>query len=77
MTKKEKSLYQVKKAVAVCCDGLVGLQCLDVLYGIDDYMIVKGYTNDLHRVKINYTATGDSYIRLYNRRYRLSDFLRV
>lgn len=75
MTKQEKDFYKDKRAVAVCSMGLVGLECLDILYGIDDYMIVRGYTGDLHKVKIYYTD--NPYIRLYGRRFNTSDFMRI
>ena len=82
MTREEKTKYQDKKAVAVCCDGLVGIECLDIIYGIDDYMVVRGYNNDLHKVKVyerinTENPEGYHYIKLYGRRYNTSDFMRV
>ena len=77
MTRQEKENYRTKTACAVWCDGLTGVECLDVCYGINDFLVVRGYNGDVHTLKINDTTTGRNYIRLYGRRYYLDECLRV
>ena len=54
MTKQEKMEYNNKKVIAIYSCGLVGLEVLDIQYGINDYIVYR-YTGDgsIHRAKIN------------------------
>ena len=77
MTREEKAKYQDKKAVAVYSMGLVGYEVLDIVYGIDDYIITR-YSHDrsLHKTKIYYN-NDRTYTKLYGRRVYMDECLRV
>jgi len=77
MTKQEKEYYSKKEAVATyCLSNWGGIEILDILYGIDDYAVVRYYGESYHRVKVNYLANGDSYFRIGRLRIKLSECMR-
>lgn len=55
MTKQEKNNYNSMQVKAVYSCGLCGIEILEVLHGINDYVVYR-FTGDntLHRVKIHY-----------------------
>lgn len=55
MTKQEKNNYKNVTVKAVYSCGLVGLEVLDIIHGINDFVVYR-YTGDnsIHRAKINY-----------------------
>ena len=70
--------YENKEPIAI---NFIAMGCamaiLDIQYGIDDYVIIKGFTGDLHRYKIHY-GTERPYFRYCNGcRYHIDEFLRV
>lgn len=70
MTKAEKEMYSNKYPIGVyTLSNFGGIAVLDVIYGIDDYVVVKYYDISIHRVKIMHTASGRSYFRIG--RYRI------
>lgn len=77
MTKKEKNLYNSKKVIAIYSCGLVGLEVLDIIYSIDDYIIYR-YTGDntIHRAKI-YNTGNTSYFNSCIGYVNLNNCLRV
>ena len=78
MTKEEKAKYKDAKAVATyCLSNLGGIEILDILYGIDDYVVVRYYGESYHRVKINYTMSGRSYFRIGAYRIYLDECMKV
>lgn len=72
--------------IAYYNDGIfAGVLLYDIEYGIDDYAIVASYymnkynvmvINKITKNKIYYDGNGDSYIKKYNRRYLLKDFIK-
>lgn len=54
MTKEEKAKYSEKKPIAVYpLSNYGGIEILDILYGIDDYVVVRYYGKSYHKVKLN------------------------
>ena len=59
MTKTEKMMYSTKKVIGVYAMGLYGIEVLDIIHGINDFVIYRWNTGtenpaDVHRAKINY-----------------------
>lgn len=82
MGKSLKEKYKDKMPFGIYCTcNFGGYVALDVIYGIDDKIIIgEDYGDGLLRVrahKIYYTAGGDSYIMRNKRRLRLDNFMRV
>lgn len=65
MTKQEKEIYRHKKPIAVyCMSNWGGVEILDILYGIDDYVVARfnfGEPQEPHRVKIRYGVKTDTF----------------
>lgn len=61
--------------------GLNGLEIKKIEYGIDDHILcVSGAWSgkkQAHRVKINYTANGNGYIRIHGYRVPLNECIRM
>lgn len=80
MTKEEKAKYEDKRPVAVYpMSNWGGVEILDILYGIDDYVVARynyGEPQELHKVKINYGAKYVTF-RLGRQTIRLDDCMRV
>lgn len=70
--------YGGAKAIATMgLNNFCGMEILAIEYGIDDYVIVRGFIDDLHRYKIHY-ETERPYFRYCNGcRYHLDEFIRV
>ena len=70
--------YKAMNPVAVMAiTNNCGMAILDIEYGIDDYVIVKGFTGDIHRYKLHETNKG-SYFKYCNGcRYYLDWFMKV
>lgn len=80
MTLKER--YADTKPIGVYADSAFsGIVILAVEYGIDDIVITAaeydGRRTGIRRHKIYQTPSGRCYIRKYNRRYYLENFLNV
>ena len=61
MTKEEKKMYADKKPVAVYgMSNWGGLEILDIVYGIEDYIISRFNFGEpdktIHKTKINYSG---------------------
>lgn len=74
--------YFTKKAI--CYMPLAtwgGLEILDILYGIEDYVIAcfnwGADRHEIRRHKINHTPDGRAFIRKEGRRYYLDDMMQV
>lgn len=80
MTKEEKKAYENKRPIAVFCDSnWGGLEILDILYGIEDYVVARynyGEPQELHRVKIRYGVNHISF-KIGRRTFRLDECMRV
>lgn len=77
MTKQEKKEYENKRPIGFyCLSNLGGIEILDILYGIEDYVVVRYYGNSYHRVKINYGVNHTSF-RIGRRTIRLDECMRV
>ena len=73
MTKQEKMQYADKKPIAVYpMSNWGGVEILDILYGIEDYVVARYYGKSYHKVKIN----GNSF-RIGRFTIRLDECLRV
>lgn len=78
MTKAEKELYRDKTPIGVyTLSNWGGFAILDIIYGIDDYVVVQYYDISIHRVKIMYTASGRSYFRVGRYRIYLDEVMRT
>ena len=76
MTKVEKESYSDKQAVGVkVITNTCVIEVLDIQYGIEDYVVIRGYTGDIHKLKIY--CTEDSYFNYGGQRQHLSEFMRV
>ena len=77
MTKAEKAKYANKPAIATyCLSNFGGIEILDILYGINDYVIARFYGNTIHCVKIKYGVKHNSF-RVGRYTIRLDECLRV
>lgn len=82
MTKVEMEQYRDKKPIAVYpMSNWGGVEILDVLHGIDDYVICRynfGEPEDkLHRVKVKYNKNGLPFIFLDGDYIRIDDMMSV
>ena len=77
-----KERYANSRPFAVYADSAFsGVVLLAVEYGVDD-MVIAGYEyegkrSDIRRHKIYTTAGGRHYIRKFQRRYYLDDFISI
>ena len=75
-----KEMYKDKQSIAtVCLCNWGGLEVLDVLYGIEDYLVTcfnygDGRTS-ISRNKIYHTTSGRDYIRKCGRRFYLDEMV--
>jgi hypothetical protein len=78
MTKTEKEYYKNKKPIGVKgTSNFGGIAVKDFINGINDYVVFEGELGDLHKVKINYTASGEPYFNYRGCREKLDDYMRV
>ena len=78
MTKAEKEMYRDKYPIGVYpLSNFGGIAVLDIIYGIDDYVVVQYYDISIHRVKLNYTASGRCYFRLGRFRVYMDEVMRT
>lgn len=80
MTLKER--YVTSRPLAVYADSAFsGIVLLAVEYGVDDIVVAaaeyEGRRSNIRRHKIYQTPSGRSYIRKYDRRYYLDNFMRM
>lgn len=77
MTREEKRQYEDKEPVAVYpMSNSGGIEILDILYGIEDYVVCRYYGMSYHRVKINYSGER-SYFRIGRFRVFLDECMKV
>lgn len=81
MTKKEKEVYKDKKPVAVFgMSNFGGIEVMDILYGIEDYVVYRwnfGTPTEVHKAKINYGANHHSFRTSAGYSVRLDECMRV
>lgn len=81
MTKQEKKEYENKRPIGVyCLSNWGGIEILDILYGIDDYVVYRfnfGEPQELHRAKINYGVNHSSFRTSAGYSIRLDECMRV
>jgi len=81
MTKEEKKAYENKRPVATyCLTNWGGIEILDILYGIEDYVVYRfnfGEPQELHRAKINYGVNHSSFRTSAGYSIRLDECMRV
>ena len=83
MTKVEMEQYRDKKPIAVYPMGnWGGVEILDIIHGIDDYVIARYNFGEpekdkLHRVKIKYNKSGTPYIFLDGSYIRVDDMIKL
>ena len=77
MNKTEKKAYESKQPIAVyTMSNWGGIEILDILYGIDDYVVARYYGKSYHKVKINYGVNHSSF-RIGRLTIRLDECMRV
>ena len=78
MTKQEKESYLNKKAIAVYANSAFGgLEILDILSGIEDYVVVRDtYSKTIYKVRINKKSDRDTF-RISGITYDMANFLRI
>lgn len=83
LDKEQKAEYQKKEAIAVYgLSNFGGIAIIDILYGIDDYIVwydsqIETKKRKIHVSKIYYTENG-GYFKPYGSLYvKLSECLRV
>lgn len=75
--KKELKQYENKPALAShFITATCGIHILDIINGIEDYVIVKGYIGDLHKYKLYENSKGLYFTYCNGCRYFINDFLR-
>ena len=82
MTEAEMAEYENKEPIAVYpVSNCGGIEILDVLYGIDDYVVCRYNFGEpekkLHRVKVKYKGTGLPYVYIDGTQIALGDCIRV
>lgn len=78
MTRKEIERYSKAKPLAVIgITNNCGLAILEMQYGIDDYVVVKGFTGDIHRYKLHYNNKGIYFKYCNGLRYYMHQFMKV
>jgi hypothetical protein len=78
MTKKEICL---SNPAAAYYSGMGDVEVNKIEYGINDYMYITAGAwtgkKSFHRVKIQYTAAGDAFIKLHGYKMLLDDFIKM
>ena len=81
MTKKEKKEYENKRPIGVyCMSNFGGIEIMDILCGIDDYVVYRwnfGTPTEVHKAKINYGVNHSSFRTSAGYSIRLDDCMRV
>lgn len=81
MTRQEKQKILNSKTIAIYCDSLYsGFELKRFQHGIIDIATGVWRAGDkltVHQVSVNYTSSGDAYIRINGRRIKISEMLRV
>lgn len=81
MTKTEKKKYENEKPVAVyTMNNWGGIEILDILYGIEDYVVYRfnfGEPQELHKAKIRYGVNHSSFRTPAGYSVRLDECMRV
>lgn len=79
MNKKLKEFYEKKNPIAVMgVTNTLAIQILDVSCGIDDCVIIKGFTGDIHKLRIYESKTKGAYFKYKcNTRYYIKDFIKI
>ena len=81
MTKQEKEMYYDAPAVATyCLCNWGGVEILDILYGIDDYVVYRfnfGEPQEAHRAKIRYGVNYSSFRTFAGYSIRLDECMKV
>jgi len=72
--------YKDKKPIeSLCLSNWGGIEILDIVYGIDDYVVYRfnyGTPEKIHKAKIIYGTKVNSFRAYDNKRYRLDDFIK-
>lgn len=77
MTKEEIKQYENKEPIGIyTLSNWGGIEILDILYGIDDYVVARYYGKSYHKVKINYGVNHSSF-RIGRLTIRLDECMRV
>mgnify|MGYP003299552586 CR=1 FL=1 len=61
--------------------GCGGVELHKIEYGINDYLYITAGAwcgkKSYHKLKVNYTATGNAYIMLHGYKMLLNEFIRI
>lgn len=78
MKKSEVNAYKAMNPIAVMAiTNNCGMAILEIENGIDDYVVVKGFTGDIHRYKLHETNKGSFFKYQNGCRYYIHDFMKV
>lgn len=81
MTKQEKEQYKDKRVIAVYpMSNWGGIEILDILYGIEDYVIYRfnfGEPQEVHKAKIRYGVNHSSFKTCAGYSVRFDECLRI
>ena len=80
MTKKEYFRRNIPRA-SLCVSAFAYYALYGVEYGVNDYAYIAYETASgvraEHKLLVRYTQSGDTYVLLYGRRLKLSEFCRI
>lgn len=79
MNKSLREFYEKKNPIAVMgITNTLSIQILDVscIHVPTPFVIIKGFTGDIHKIKI-YDSTKGAYFKYSNRRYYIKDFMKI
>ena len=81
MTRTEQQRYAEAPVIATyCMCNWGGIEILDILYGIEDYVVYRfnfGEPKEVHKAKIKYGARHDSFKTYAGYSIRLDECMRV
>lgn len=81
MTRQEKEYYTTKDVIATyTLSNWGGIEILDILYGINDYVVYRynfGEPQEVHKAKINYGVNHSSFRTFAGYSIRLDECMRV
>ena len=79
MKKRYKQYYESAKPIATqCVTNNCSIDIMDINYGVDEFVVVRGYIGDIHKYKLNITKNGRMFFTYQNGlRYYVDEFMAV
>lgn len=70
--------YQTMDPIATkCVSNNTSIEIMDIEYGIENYVVVKGFLGEFHRYKVYYDTDRPYFVYSNGRRYHLDEFERL